>query len=337
MPEKLSSYKGATKGILERLGIRIGHYTDEKNLTGLTCFIAEQGANIGIDIRGSNTGTLNTPAYDAKAASQLVHGVVLTGGSTFGLESAFGTMQYLEENEIGYRTRAGIVPGMAAAVIYDIAVGDSKVRPRKGDGYLAAKSSGSGNMTQGNVGVGTGATVGKWAGGIPMKGGFGIGITEIGEDILVAAFAVTNAVGDVVNPKTGQFYSESGQQRLVNEAFSPDLHRLHGLISQDPTNTTLAVVATNLRMEKTQLMKVAELAHDGMARAIHPIHTNLDGDVIFAISSLTGEQKVLAQVSPLTCVDIIGLAAADALTKAINNSIIQAKSINGFPAYQVRM
>jgi L-aminopeptidase/D-esterase-like protein len=243
-------------------------------------------------------------------------------------------MQYLEENDIGYRTRAGVVPAMAAAVIYDIAVGSSKIRPTKADGYLAAKSAGSDNLAEGNIGVGTGATVGKWAGGIPMKGGFGIGITEIAEDILVVAFAVTNAVGDVINPKTGQFYSESGQQGLVNETFTTDLRRLEGLISQGPTNTTLAVIATNVSLEKTQLMKVAELAHDGMARAIHPIHTNMDGDVIFAISSLTGEQKVLPQVSPLTCVDIIGLAAADALVKAINSSIVHATSIGGFPAYQ---
>src|SRR5271170_6076711 len=103
MPEQLKSYNAATNNILERLGIKIGHYTDEKNLTGLTCFILEQGANIGIDIRGSNTATLNTPAFDAKAASQLAHGIVLTGGSTYGLESAFGVMQYLEENEIGYQ------------------------------------------------------------------------------------------------------------------------------------------------------------------------------------------------------------------------------------------
>jgi L-aminopeptidase/D-esterase-like protein len=244
-------------------------------------------------------------------------------------------MKYLEENEIGYPTRAGIVPGIAGAVIYDIAVGNGKVRPTKEDGYRAAESADFGSMAQGNIGVGTGATVGKWIGGIPMKGGFGIGITEIAENIIVAAFAVTNAVGDVVNPKTGLFYSESGQQRLVNEAFSADLQGLHGLMAQAPTNTTLAVVATNMQLEKTQLMKIAELAHDGMARAIHPIHTNRDGDIIFAISSLTGEQKVLPQVSPLTCVDIIGLAAADALIKAINNSIVQAKSIDGFPAHQV--
>jgi L-aminopeptidase/D-esterase-like protein len=334
MPGQTKSCETPTKNTLERLGIKIGHYTDEKNLTGLTCFITEQGANIGIDIRGSGTGTLNTPAYDAKAAWHLVHGIVLTGGSTFGLESALGTMQYLEEHEIGYQTRAGIVPGITGAVIYDIGVGSSKVRPTKKDGYQTAKSADANNVTQGNIGVGIGATVGKWVSGIPMKGGFGIGVTEITEDVLVAAFAVTNAVGDVVNPKTGKFYSESGQQRLVNEALAPELQRLNGLISVGPTNTTLAVVATNVKLEKTQLMKVAELAHDGMARAIHPIHTNLDGDVIFAISSLTGEQKVLSNVHPSTCVDIVGLAAADALVKAINNSIIHAKSIDGFPAYQ---
>ncbi|HEY9757251.1 MAG TPA: P1 family peptidase [Oculatellaceae cyanobacterium] len=335
MPERLRSKEAITDSVLERLGIKVGHYTDEKNLTGLTCFIAEQGANIGIDIRGSNTGTVNTASYDAKSAAQLVHGVILTGGSTFGLESAFGMMQYLEENEFGYRTRAGVVPGITGAVIYDIAVGNGKVRPTKKDGYETAKMAGTGTVAQGNVGVGTGATVGKWAGGVPMKGGFGIGVTEILDSILVVAFAVTNAVGDVVNPKTHEFYSESGRQSLVNEAFSaPNLESMHGLITQTPTNTTLAVIATNVQMEKTQLMKVAELAHDGMARAIHPIHTTLDGDVIFAISSLTGEQRTLPQVAPITCVDIVGLAAADALVKAINNSIVQAKSIDGFPAYQ---
>lgn len=329
MPEQSKGSKIETKNILERLGIKIGHYTDEKNLTGLTCFVAEQGANIGIDIRGSNTATLNTPAFDAKAAAQLAHGIVLTGGSTFGLESAFGMMQYLEENKIGDQTRAGIIPRITGAVIYDIAVGNGKIRPTKSDGYRAAQSADMSNMTQGNVGVGTGATIGKWNGGIPMKGGFGIGVIEIIENILVAAFAVTNAMGDIVNPKTGKFYSECGQQRLVNEGFS-----LGPLYLSAPTNTTLAVISTNLQMEKTQLMKVAELAHDGMARAIHPVHTNLDGDVIFAISSLNGERKLLPQISPLACVDMIGLAAADTLIKAINNSIIHSKSIDGFPSRQ---
>jgi L-aminopeptidase/D-esterase-like protein len=334
MSDDLKGSAVLSQHVLDRVGLKIGHFTDEKALTGMTCFLAEQGADIGIDIRGSNTSTLNTPSFEPKSGLQLVHGVLLTGGSAFGLESAFGVMQYLEEKEIGLKTSAGPVPLVTGAVIYDLAVGEGKARPTKDDGYRAAKSARMTDTVQGNVGVGTGATVGKWVGGVPMKGGFGVGVTEIGNDVLVVAFAVTNAVGDVINPKTGKFYSESGQQSLVTAEFSPRLDRLSGLMTQTPTNTTLAVVATNVHMEKTQLMKVAELANDGMARAIHPIHTMLDGDVIFALSSLGGERKVLSEVSTNTCIDIVGLAAADALVKAINNSILKAKSISGFPAYQ---
>jgi L-aminopeptidase/D-esterase-like protein len=324
--------------ILKRLGIKIGHYTDEDSLTGLTCFIAEEGACIGIDIRGSNSATLNTPGFGPKAASDMVHAVVLTGGSTFGLESTFGVIQYLEERNIGYHTRAAVIPGIVAAVIYDVAVGNGRVRPTKENGYLAAREATDGESllnAQGNVGVGTGATIGKWAGGIPMKGGFGIGVSNIGPDIVVAAFVVTNAVGDIVNPKTGQFYSDCGRQNLVNEAIDPKYKELVGLLSMPSMNTTLAVVATNINLQKNQLSKVAEQAHNGMARAIHPIHTNLDGDVIFALSSKTGENKTLLDASAITVVDLVSLAAADATVKGINNSIRQAKSIEGFPAYQI--
>jgi L-aminopeptidase/D-esterase-like protein len=318
---------------LQRLGLKLGHYTDEKNLTGLTCFIARSGAHIGIDVRRSNSGTLNTAAFDAKGARDIAHSVVLTCGSLFGLESSFGVMQYLDEEEIGYRTRAGIVPLVTGAVIFDIAVGDGKVRPTKENGYQAAKYSSDTIFDQGNIGVGTGATVGKWVLGSPMKGGFGIATSTIGEDILVAAFVVTNSVGDIINPKSGKFYSESGQYSQITENFHPRNGRLTGLISWTPTNTTLAVVATNIALEKTQLMKVAEQAHNGMARAIHPIHTNMDGDVVFALSSLSGERRKVPAAASATIVDLVSLAAGDAMTKAINNSILHAQSIPGFPAY----
>jgi len=323
--------------ILERVGIKVGHYTNHKSLTGSTCFVAPEGAHIGIDIRGSNTGTFNTPAFDVKSACELAYAVLLTGGSTFGLQAALGVMQYLEEKGKGYRTRAGVVPAVTGAVIYDLAVGDPHVRPTIKDGYEAAveaiKASAN-SLAQGNVGVGTGATVGKWFKGIPMKGGLGVGISEIGDYILVVAFAVTNAVGDVVNPKTGVFYSEGGKQSVVNAGVDAIPDGLTGLISTVPTNTTLAVVATNVSLRRSQLMKVAEQAHNGMARAIHPIHTNLDGDVIFALSSLSGERKKLLQVSDMTCVDLVSLAASDAMVKAINNSVMHAESIVGFPAYK---
>ncbi len=320
--------------ILKKVGLKIGHYTNEKSLTGLTCFIAEEGTYIGIDVRGSSTGTINTSAYESKSAIELAHAVVLTGGSTFGLESSFGVMQYLEEQNIGNFFGVGFIPGIAGAVIYDLRIGNSKVRPRKEDGYHAAKNATFVDLSQGNIGVGTGATTGKWAAGKRMKGGFGIGITSLNDNILVAAFAVTNAVGDIVNPKTGKFYSESGQQNLVNNSIALEMKNLNGLISRQPTNTTLAVIATNMKLYRTQLMKVAEQAHNGMARAIYPVHTSLDGDVVFALSSLSGEQKVIPELQASSLVDLVGLAAADALVKAINNSIVHAKSIKGFPAYQ---
>lgn len=321
------------KNLLKRLGLKIGHYTDKENLTGTTAFISESGADIGIDIRGSNTGTLNTPAFDTKAAAKATHAVVMTGGSTFGLESAFGVMQFLEEKNIGNKTRAGIIPGITGAVIYDIAVGN-KVYPTKQNGYTSASNATQEMLEQGNIGVGTGATVGKWFKGKKMKGGFGIGVTELAHDMLVAAFVVTNAVGDVVNPITGEFYSETGKQSEVNEQLGSKFDHLTGLLDLTPSNTTLAVIATNVAMNKYQLMKVAELAHDGMARAIHPIHTNMDGDVIFTLSSRDGERKEIPGMLENSLVDVIGLAAADALVKAINSSVIRAKGIKGFPSYQ---
>ncbi len=323
------------QSILQRVGVKIGHHTDEKNLTGLTCFIAEKGANIGIDIRGSWAATLHTAAYDAKATSSLVYAIILAGGSLFGLESAFGVMQYLEEAGIGLQTRAGVMPEVTGAVIYDLAVGNGKVRPQKEDGYRAAKNATDTGTDQGNIGVGAGATIGKWFVGKPMKGGFGTATTTIGNDILVSAFVVTNAVGDIVNPKTNRFYSESGQQNLADINLDPTTSHLAGLIPLRPTNTTLAVIATNVSLQKTQLMKVAEQAHDGMARSIYPVHTSMDGDTVFAISSMSGEQKKLPKVSSATMVDLISLAAADSLAKAINSSIKHARSIEGFPAYKI--
>lgn len=317
--------------LLQKLGLKIGHYTDSNNLTGTTAFIAEKGADIGIDIRGSNTGTLNTPAYDSKAVGKLVHGIVFTGGSTFGLESAFGVMQYLEEKKIGSVTRAGIIPGITGAVIYDIAVG-KKTIPSKENGYITAKSASQNNTQQGNIGVGTGATTGKWFQGRKIKGGFGIGKVVFNNDLIVSAFAVTNSVGDIINKENNKFYSESNYLKPWDKLENINLDKFAGLVNLQPTNTTLVVIATNIALHKTQLMKVSELAHDGMARAIYPVHTNLDGDVIFSISSHTGERKNPNIPEP-TLIDLVGLAAADATVQAINNSLIHANSISGFPSY----
>lgn len=320
--------------ILKRLGIKIGHYTDQTNLKGTTVVIAEAGAQIGIDIRGSNTGTFNTPMYDAKGTADVVHAVILTGGSTFGLESISGVMQYLEERGIGNQTRAAIIPGVVGSVVYDLAVGDSKVRPGRKEGYKAAETASYENVDQGSIGAGTGTTVGKWFKGKKMKGGFGMGYTELPGGIIVGAFVVTNAIGDIINPVSNAFYMDQGGYALAQTNISEDVTKLSGLVATEPSNTTLAVIATNVSMDRRQLMKVSELAHDGMARAIFPVHTMMDGDVVFALSSKSGEQKTINDAWRGTITDVVGLAAQDALMKAIKNSIMHAESIDGFPSYR---
>lgn len=319
------------KDLLKSLGIKIGHYTDKKNLTGVTVFIAESGATIGIDIRGSATTTFNTPAFDPKAMGAPGNAIILTGGSAYGIGTVRGVMEYLESKGIGLQTRGGTIPIPTGAVIYDIAVG-RKVYPSVKEGTTAAENASYTNLQQGNIGVGTGATIGKWYKGKPMKGGFGIGITNLPHDIILAAFVVTNTFGDVVNPETGEFYSESGKQSRVAADFGKTINHLVGTMDLSG-NTTLGVIATNVTLHKNQLMKIAELTHDGFARAIYPVHTNLDGDVVFAMSSTTAKRPKLPPILDMTLTDMVGLAAQEAMVKAINNSIIHATSIDGFPSY----
>jgi L-aminopeptidase/D-esterase-like protein len=310
--------------LLGRVGLEIGHYTDSENLTGLTVFLSNKGADIGIDIRGSNTGTFNTPAYDPKAAGKLVHAIVLTGGSTFGLSSAVGTMKELVKKGIGNKTRAGLIPGTVGAVIYDIAVGKN-ISPTETDGAKAVQNSSKRIPQQGNFGVGTGATLGKWYKGVYMKGGFGIGISRLPHNIIVAAFTVVNALGDAINPSTMKFYSEFGGFHNVHEKLGDRITQLLG--TMDLTgNTTLTVIATNVSMNKNQLMKVAEFTHDGYARAIHPIHTNMDGDVVFAVSSHDCE-LINLDAPEITVTDMVGMAAQDAVIQAIDNAVMNSESV----------
>ncbi|NLW49077.1 MAG: P1 family peptidase [Firmicutes bacterium] len=303
-------------GLLRRVGVKIGHYTNGKDLTGVTVFIAESGAEIGIDIRGSGTGTLNTPTFDPKSAGKIVHAVVLTGGSIFGLESAFGVLEYLEVHGIGNRRSGRLVPGITGAVIHDLAVGNDK-RPTKENGVEAAQNNSYENTIQGNIGVGTGATIGKWFKGEKRKGGFGIAAKMLVEDIIVVAFVVTNAIGNVIASDSS---NPTGRQELYDNSNPEELKRLSGLMDFSGKNTTLGVIATNVKLNKIQLMKIAELAHDGMARSIYPVHTSLDGDIVFALSSLDGE-RIDPPLPDTVLVDLVGLAAADALEEAIRNSV----------------
>jgi L-aminopeptidase/D-esterase-like protein len=305
--------------LLQKVGIQIGHYTHPQKLTGVTVFMAKGGAEIGIDIRGSGTGTLNTAAFEPKSAGKIVHAVVLTGGSIYGLESAFGILEYLESHGIGNRRSGKLVPGITGAVISDLKESQD-TKPTKANGYEAAANCSYDNLTQGNIGVGNGATVGKWFQGKKRKGGFGIAVKILAKDIIVAAFVVTNAVGDVISPD-----NQDKPQKLSDIHDLEELAKLSGLMNFSPENTTLGVIATNVKLNKTQLMKVAELAHDGMARAIYPVHTSLDGDVVFALSSLDGE-RIEPAIPVTTLVDLVGITAADALEEAIHSSVARERA-----------
>lgn len=302
--------------MLEKLGIKIGHYTDTENITGATVIIPDDGADIGIDVRGSDTGTINIPVFEIKGADKLVRAIVLTGGSTFGLESSIGVMDYLDS------------PSIVGAVIYDRHIGKDE-RPHIKDGFSMARNASYDNLKQGNIGVGMGATTGKLTYENRIKGGFGIHIEEVKENVYIGAFVVTNGIGDVISPITKDFYSNSGGYDIHNYYNE----NYNDLFIQRGTNTTLAVIVTNIEMNREELIKVSELAHDGMARAIYPAHTNYDGDVIFSISP-HGKNRKKLNMNTFDLVNYVGLFASDILVKAINNSIKNAESIGGFPSYR---
>lgn len=297
------------KTYLKKLGIKIGHYTNEDASTGATVFIPDNGADIGIDVRGSDTGSINIPAFEIKGADKLVKAVVLTGGSTMGLECAIGVMDYLK------------TPSVVGAAIYDRKIGKDE-RPHLSDGFEMAKTASYVNLQQGNIGVGTGATTGKWIYKNRLKGGFGFSIKELSDNVYVGAFVVTNPMGDVINPITNQFYSECGKYDFANYYDKKFIKSKN----ERCTNTTLAVIVTNIEMQRDELMKVSELAQDGMARAIYPVHTNWDGDVIFSISPHS-KNRVKLNLSSFDLVNYVGIVASDLLIEAINNSVKNAKSV----------
>ena len=309
---------------LKRLEIKVGHVTKKDDFTGVTVFVIENGARIGIDIRGSSTGSLNTHAYgEATSARTLIHAIVFSGGSAYGMESFTGVMKYLHEKNVGARFGSEMVPGVTGGVIYDRFVGKMSY-PTKSDGYKAAKQASYFEYQMGNIGAGTGATMGKWANGICMKGGFGMAATHTGSDI-IAAFVVTSAYGDVIHPKTKRWYIDSGGYPYGKNA---------NQISQPQSaNTTLALVATTIDLDRPALSKIASRCQDAFARAIFPVHTMVDGDMIFAISTKRNGQRKKKNKMNLS-LDQICLAAEEAVIKAIKASVVNASGIAGFPAYR---
>jgi L-aminopeptidase/D-esterase-like protein len=315
-------------------GIEVGHAQDEEALTGCTVILCRKGAVAGVDVRGGAPGTRETDLLNPINLVEKVHAIVLAGGSAFGLDAASGVMRYLEENKIGFNTGVAKVPIVPSAILYDLNLGRADVRPDSAMGYSAASAAVADVFAEGNVGAGTGASVGKIFGTtLAMKSGLGTASMDIGGGVIVGAIVAVNAWGDVIDPTTGEIVAglRSGQVGPLKVGkgiqFADTLAVMktpmgRGVLGfASHGNTVIGVVATNAKLTKAQVTKVAQMAQDGVARTIRPAHTMLDGDVIFALSA--GNKK--ADVS------IIGAFAAEVMAQAILRAVKMAKSAGGLP------
>jgi len=316
------------KGLTDVPGIRVGHFTLTQRPTGCTVIIVDgAGAAGGISQRGAAPGTRETDVLDPLNMVDKVNAIVLTGGSAFGLDAAQGVMRYLEEKGIGYKTGAGVVPIVPAAVIFDLPFGGNpKIRPTADCGYRAAADATSGPVREGNVGVGAGATVGKLGRAedhrTPMKSGVGSASITLPSGLIVSAIVAVNAVGDIIDPASGKVVAGV---RNRDGTFADARLMLRGGASvatpRAGENTTIAVVATNARLTKTQAGRLALMADDGLARAIAPSHTQGDGDTVFGLATGTWDGAVEMTT--------IGALAADVLAEAIVRAATQADSLGG--------
>jgi L-aminopeptidase/D-esterase-like protein len=316
-------------------GILVGHAQDETALTGCTVILCGKGAVGGVDQRGGAPGTREVDALHPMHVVSKVHGVVLAGGSAFGLDAASGVMRYLEEKGVGFDTHIVKVPIVPAAILFDLGIGRSDVRPDAAMGYLACQNASSEPPAEGNVGAGTGATVGKiLGGGQCMKSGVGTASMEIGAGVIIGAIVAVNAFGDVIDPLNGQIIAGARSKDVgplhigAPGYFADTMQVMQTLIGRtvlgfgSRENTVIGVVATNAKLDKEAANKVAQMAHDGLARTIRPAHTMLDGDTIFALA--TGEHTA--------DVNIVGAFGAEVFAQAILRAVRAAKPVAGVPA-----
>lgn len=305
-------------------GIKVGHYTDRRAATGCTVVLCEAGATGGVEVRGAAPGTRETDLLRPLHLVEKIHAVLLSGGSAFGLDAAAGVMRYLEERGHGFDTGVARVPIVPAAVLFDLAIGSSEVRPDAQAGYEACLAASVGPVEEGSVGAGTGATVGKlrglkWA----MKGGLGTASQTIASGVVVGALVAVNSLGDVLDWRTGEILAGA---RVGDGRFLGTSQAMKGSFEGSGLpfgNTTIGVVATNARLDKEGANKVAQLACNGYAYAVRPA-SMLDGDALFALS--TGGEN--------GDIDAIGAAGAEVVAEAIVRAIKTADSLHGIPAYR---
>jgi L-aminopeptidase/D-esterase-like protein len=305
-------------------GIKVGHAQNVEAATGCTVVICEKGAFAGVDVRGGAPASRETELLRPVNLVEQIHAVMLSGGSAYGLDAGSGAMQFLEEKGIGFDVQVAVVPIVCGASLFDLVVGDPKIRPDKAMGYEACQNASEGPVAEGNVGAGTGATVGKLLGVERfMKCGLGTYGLQAGE-LQVASIVAVNGLGDVIDVDTGKRIAgllSADKTRIVSteEAMYAQYEDKTNLFSG---NTTIGIVVTNAKLTKNQATKIASIAHNGFARAIRPVHTMFDGDTIFVMA--TGEVDVMP--------DAVGALAAETMGRAINRAATQAEPAYGLKA-----
>jgi L-aminopeptidase/D-esterase-like protein len=310
-------------------GVKVGHFTLSERPTGCTAILFKEGTTGSVDQRGGAPGTRETDLLDPVNNVQIVSAISLAGGSAYGLDAASGVMKWLDERNIGYPVgSAGVVPIVPAAILFDLGFGGNpKIRPGADCGYKAAEAASEAPVQEGNVGAGAGATVGKSGrvqGGGPMKAGIGSAAIKLANGLVVAAIVAVNAVGDIVDPMTGQIVAGA---RGPDNALLDARKMIRGGGARDGRageNTTIGLVVTNARLTKVQAQKVAQMANDGYARTIYPAHTPGDGDTVFSAATGTWDGAVNYGQ--------IGALAAEAMADAVIRAATQATASGGLPA-----
>ena len=301
-------------------GIEVGHFTDTRRPTGCSVVIARAGAVAGVDVRGAAPGTRETDLLHPSNLVDRAHAILLAGGSAWGLDAAAGVMRWLEEQGIGLDVRFGLVPIVPAAVLFDLPVGDARIRPDAQAGYLACQAASRQPPAQGNVGAGAGALVGKLFGlARAMRGGIGSASVTL-DGVTVGALVACNALGDVIDPDTAQVIAGA---RTADGKALLNIRRaiLAGEMPQPllaGTNTTIGVIATDAILTKAQAHRLAQVAHDGLARSINPVHTLSDGDALFTLG--TGQSGKTAGMM------VLGTLAAEVTARAVVRAIRAARS-----------
>jgi L-aminopeptidase/D-esterase-like protein len=329
-------------GITAVTGLELGHHTLSARPTGCTVVLAREGAVGGVDVRGSAPGSREIALLDPVNTVERVHAVMLAGGSAFGLSVGDGIMRYLDEENVGYRVGDKIVPIVVGAILYDLGLeGEDKIRPDAECGYRAAEAASANSAAEGSIGAGAGATVGKMRGADrSMKGGFGTASITLESGLTVAAAVAVNAVGDIVDPATGQVIAGArtqdgtglvdmrrvlrGERGSAPEGDRDEAGGSSAGGSSAGANTTIGLVATNAELTKSQATKIAQMAQDGLARTIYPAHTASDGDTVFSLATgaWAGEVDVTR----------IGALAADVMAEAILRAVLMAEGVPGIPS-----